>query len=131
MELQVGVKALLKNSRGEFLLLKRSKTYAGIGGRWDVPGGRITPGKTLMNNLAREIKEETGLTFTGKPKLLGAQDILRVPGRHVVRLTYAIERVKGNIKLSEEHTDFKWVSSQELKNIKGLDAYIKILLRKT
>ncbi len=29
---------------------------------WDLPGGGLEPGETLMNGLQREIQEETGLT---------------------------------------------------------------------
>src|SRR3989344_8931904 len=88
-DLQVGVKILLKNKDGKYLLLRRSlKKYPEIQGRWDIVGGRINPGSTLLENLKREVKEETGLTLTGTPRLLAAQDILRNNGRHVVRLTY-------------------------------------------
>lgn len=40
MELQVGVKVLLKNKEGNYLLLRRSlKKYPGVKGRWDIAGG--------------------------------------------------------------------------------------------
>ncbi len=120
---------LLTNKKGEFLLLKRSEKYAGVGGMWDIPGGRITPGTTLIKNLAREIKEETGLTLGKEVTLLGAQDILRVPGRHVVRLTYEA-RAKGEVALSDEHVAFKWVSLEDLRRTRGLDAYLRALLKK-
>lgn len=53
MELQVGVKVLLKNSTGKYLLLRRSKEkYPDVPVHWDMPGGRIEAGKPLMENLA-------------------------------------------------------------------------------
>ena len=71
-----------------FLLLKRSdKKYPEVGARWDIVGGRIHPGIPLLDNLQREVKEETNLDLTGEPKLVAAQDILRVECRHAVRLT--------------------------------------------
>lgn len=54
MKLQVGVKALIANKRGEFLFLKRAGNLPdGSGIRWDVPGGRIDPSETLTEALGR------------------------------------------------------------------------------
>ena len=92
MELQVGVKALLQNKEGKYLLIRRSSDkYPEVGPKWDIVGGRINSGETLMENLKREIKEETNLDMKKEPKLVAAQDILRVPGMHVVRLTFVGE----------------------------------------
>lgn len=45
MELQVGVKALLRNPEDKYLILKRSiEVVPGKGLTWDMPGGRIEPG---------------------------------------------------------------------------------------
>lgn len=130
MELQVGVKALLQNKEGKYLLLKRSPDkYPEAGGIWDIVGGRIDPGSTLLENLKREIKEETGLVLNDEPKLIAAQDILRVPGRHIVRLTYTAY-IDGEPKLDADHTEFKWFTASELKNLENLDGYFKELLDK-
>ena len=132
MQLQVGVKILLQNKEGKFLLLKRSaKKYPEVGEKWDIVGGRIDPGSPLLDNLRREIKEETQLEFTGEPKLLTAQDILRVKGRHVVRLTYT-GRIEGTPVLDEDHDEYKWFDLDEIKALPGgrLDSYFKELLEK-
>lgn len=130
MELQVGVKVLLKNKEGKYLLLRRSaKKYPEAGEQWDMVGGRINPGTTLMENLAREIQEEAGLTLTGDPRLVAAQDILRVPGRHVVRLTY-VGTVDGAPKLSDEHDDYRWFDLAEIGTAPKSDPYLKELLDK-
>src|SRR5262245_33027108 len=108
MELQVGVKVLLKNAEGKFLLIRRSpEKYASD--KWDIPGGRIDPGSELLKNLVREVKEETGLEMTSIPKLIAAQDIMASEERHVVRLTY-IGSAEGEPQLSDEHTEYKWMS---------------------
>ena len=127
--LQVGVKALLQNERGEYLLLRRSLIkYPGIKGRWDIVGGRIQVGKTLLENLQREIKEETGLIFEGVPKLIAAQDILRNPEHHVVRLTY-LGQVTGVVNLDiTENDDYKWYGWKALNEIEDIDIYFKQLL---
>lgn len=127
--LQVGVKAFLKNTRGEYLVIKRSsKKYPNALGKWDIVGGRINPGTKLLDNLAREIDEETGLKIIGEPKLVAAQDILNVPGKHIVRLTYVCI-ADGEVKLDiEEHDEFRWLTKQELQKMEDFDVYAKELV---
>jgi 8-oxo-dGTP pyrophosphatase MutT (NUDIX family) len=146
MQLQVGVKILLKNHSNKFLLLLRnSKHYPEAGESWDIVGGRIQPGTSLLENLKREIKEETGLDYSGEPKLITAQDIIvhRCPDgenytdknlqnqveRHVVRLTY-IGEIQGEPIISQEHLEARWFSLSEMKNLKNLDKYLKEILLK-
>ncbi|MDR3502477.1 MAG: NUDIX hydrolase [Legionella sp.] len=132
MELQVGVKILLKNKEGKFLLVRRNpKKYPDVGPQWDIVGGRIIPGTPLIDNLKREIKEETGLDYSGVPKLVAAQDILKASDRHVVRLTY-IGTADGNPQIDEESLEAKWFGADEIKIIDGksLDGFFKELLEK-
>lgn len=129
IELQVGVKILLKNEEGKYLLLHRSlDKYPEMINPWDIPGGRIEPGIPLLENLKREIKEETGLDLGKEPKLVAAQDILRIPGRHVVRLTY-IGEISGEPRVDpNEHNSFNWFTLDEIKNLEGLDSYFEEIL---
>lgn len=131
MELQVGVKALLKNPEGKFLLLRRSsEKYPEVGAKWDIVGGRIEPGTPLLDNLKREIREETKLELKDEPKLIAAQDILKVPGRHVVRLTFVGE-ISGEPRLTNmDHSEFSWFTLEELKHLDNLDSFFKELLDK-
>ncbi len=127
--LQVGVKILLRNKDGKYLMLRRSlEKYPEIKGRWDIVGGRIDPGIKLLENLKREIKEETNLELVGETKLIAAQDILRNNGKHVVRLTYVGE-ASGNIILDQSENDqYKWYDWQELVILDDVDIYFKELL---
>ena len=128
--LQVGVKILIKNDEEKYLLLKRNpEAYPGMKAKWDIVGGRIDNGSSLLDNLRRETMEESGLELVGEPKLLGAQDILKVPGRHIVRLTY-VGKASGEIVLSHEHTEYKWFSLDEMKVLEReeFDSYAKALI---
>lgn len=128
MELQVGVKILLKNKDGKYLTMLRSAVkYPNAGAKWEIPGGRINPGSSLIDNLRREVMEETGLEITGEQRFIAAQDILK-ENRHIVRLTYTGE-AHGEVKLSDEHTDYKWLSLEEISQIEELDSYLKELLK--
>lgn len=126
--LQVGVKALLKNSEGKFLLLRRNpEKYPEAGATWDIVGGRINAGRPLLDNLQREIREETGLELTSTPKLVAAQDILKIPGKHVVRLTY-IGEIEGTPVLDDEHTESGWFTASELIDLDDLDPFLSEVL---
>lgn len=129
--LQVGVKVLLKNPDGKFLFVRRSPIkYPEVGPKWDIVGGRIDPGSPLLENLKREVKEEVGLDLVDKVKLIAAQDILKVPGRHVVRLTYT-GTIDGQPTIDTDHLEFKWFTLDELKKLdKELDPFFKELLDK-
>ncbi len=128
MELQVGVKILLKNKQGKFLLLLRNpKQYPEAGETWDMVGGRIQSGVGLLDNLKREIKEETGLDYPGAPKLITAQDIILSTNKHIVRLTYEGE-IEGEVVVGEEHLEARWFSLAEIKTTPSLDKYLKEML---
>ena len=72
--------------------MKRSaEKYKGTKGTWDIVGGRIDPGTKLIENLTREIFEETRLKLVSEPRLIHAQDIIPNAEKHVVRLTYVAD----------------------------------------
>lgn len=128
MELQVGVKILLKNQDGKYLMVRRSaEKYPEMGAKWGIVGGRINPGTFLLENLKREVVEESGLEIKGVPKLITAQDILKMPGKHIVRLTYT-GLADGEVKLSDEHVEYKWLSLEEIAKLDPLDKYFKEVL---
>jgi 8-oxo-dGTP pyrophosphatase MutT (NUDIX family) len=130
MNLQVGVKVLLKNSEDKILILKRSEEkYGKTDGSWDIVGGRIDPGTSLLVNLRREVLEETKLTITSEPKLIAAQDIIRNTERHIIRLTY-VALTTGEPQLDlVEHGEYKWVTFEELAEEADLDTYVVTLLK--
>src|SRR2546430_11148689 len=55
--------AVITRSDGCVLLAQRpaGKPYAGY---WEFPGGKLEPGESAMSALARELKEELGITVT-------------------------------------------------------------------
>lgn len=131
MELQVGVKIILQNKEGKYLVILRSADkYPDAGAKWEIAGGRINPGTPLIENLRREVKEETGLEITGEPKLITAQDIFsKIKNKQIVRLTYS-GFADGEVKLSNEHTDYQWLSREELVKIEPIDPVLKEVFEK-
>jgi 8-oxo-dGTP pyrophosphatase MutT (NUDIX family) len=59
----LGIKALIRNSKGEYLLLKTNKARIDKE-YYDIPGGRIKRGEDIINTLKREVFEETGIKIS-------------------------------------------------------------------
>jgi molecular chaperone GrpE len=55
------LKAVVLNDKGEVLILKRVKKEKTHGGKFDLPGGHLEKGETAEEGVKREVKEETGL----------------------------------------------------------------------
>ena len=56
---QIGV-AVIWNDQQQILIDRRKQTGL-LGGLWEFPGGKIEPGETIENCIAREIQEELGI----------------------------------------------------------------------
>ena len=114
MQFFIGVKALIQNE-GKILLIKRSKIYedTNIDGTWDIPGGRIKFGEEPGEALAREVEEETGLKIDRILSILDACIVFKDSEKQIVRITYLCSVKNTAITLSDEHTEYKWVSPIE------------------
>lgn len=120
----VGVKAFVQDSRSRFLLVRRSTLkYPEVPPGWDIPGGRIHPGTPLLDNLKREIQEETKLTIHDQIRLIKAQDIIR-PDKHIVRLTF-VAHADGRPVLDEENDGYCWLTLPEIKQLPDLDEFAR------
>ena len=64
--LTMGVRAVVRSPDGKFLLVRH--TY--IAG-WHFPGGGVDRGETAEDALVKELRQETGLVLTGRPRLYG------------------------------------------------------------
>lgn len=113
------------------MLMHRSVVkYPGTKGTWDIIGGRINPGSRLMENLRREVKEETQLEIISEPVLVAAQDIIPNEEKHVVRLTYFARTTGEPVLDIEENDEYKWLSLAEMKRHEDVDVYAKELIEK-
>ena len=126
MNLQVGVKVLIKNNDDAYLFVRRKIQVSTDKNQtsWDIPGGRINPDETLDKALQREVKEEIGYSLTAIPTLISAQDIMVLSkDLHVVRLTYTTKEDVSDITLSDEHDDHVWLSLDKLDTV-TLEPYL-------
>lgn len=104
----------------EILIMRDSRSR-----KWDVPGGRLEYFETkntldLDKAMAREVQEEIGNVKFGRQEIFGTfSHIMRykekVKNPYIVLLLYHAPFEGGNIKLSPEHTEYKWVAFAKLK----------------
>lgn len=96
---------------GSLLLVQRGRPPAV--GRWSVPGGRVEPGETDADAVAREVAEETGLLVDVGP-LVG--EVVRPGvGDVVYRIRdYVVEVVGGVEQPGDDADEVAWVPLEQL-----------------
>ncbi|WP_058302324.1 NUDIX hydrolase [Gorillibacterium timonense] len=117
----VAMKGVIRSDQGLLLVKRAPKDETGAG-VWEWPGGKLEFGEALSEGLHREILEETALDVT-IDELLYATTFLTSPTRQVVLLTYKCQYCGGSVRLSEEHTDWRWVKPDELHGILAEDIW--------
>jgi 8-oxo-dGTP diphosphatase len=91
---------------GRMLLLQRPT------GTWEPPAGRLGSGEGFEEGAVRELYEETGLLIT--PQRILATWVGRAPsGRLLAAVTYAGRTSGGEVRLSDEHLGYRWVTLDE------------------
>lgn len=97
---------------GKFLLLKRvsnSKNYPNL---WDFAGGKHDPGETPPQAVIRETKEETSYEINPGEEIKKEE---HDEFEKKWRFHYFIPKtISGELKLSPDHSDHKWVSKEEM-----------------
>lgn len=73
---RVSIVYLCHDGKGHFLMHKRGQNTRDEQGVWDIGGGSLDFGKTVMETLREEIKEEYG-TDVLLAELLGYRDVFR------------------------------------------------------
>jgi len=97
----------------KFLIMKRAKTkmYEHL---WQGVAGKIEVGETAPEAAIRELKEETGFEPV---RMFVADHVSRFYESHQDRINlvpvFGIEVDSVEVKLSEEHVDYKWVDIYE------------------
>jgi 8-oxo-dGTP pyrophosphatase MutT (NUDIX family) len=109
--------AVIFDPSGRMFVPKRAPDAA-LPNLWDIVGGHVEPGESLLDALHREVEEETGWTVVGDATLAFVSD-WEIPGDPVGRREFDfVVRVDGDLDRPRlapaEHVDARWVSGDEI-----------------
>ena len=101
---------------GKVLVVRRARPPAN--GLFTLPGGVVETGETLVEAVAREVREETGMTI--EPVALAGfreaivRDAQSRVERHFIILCFASRWRAGEPILNEELSEARWLEPAEL-----------------
>jgi 8-oxo-dGTP diphosphatase len=107
----ISPRALARNADGRYLFVRRSGLSRHYAGKWEPPGGKMDVGETVDVTLEREVAEETGLRIRDL-HVVGATEGETEYARFVALMMEAVAE-PGEVKLSDEHDAFMWVTPVE------------------
>jgi 8-oxo-dGTP diphosphatase len=118
------VGAVIKDASGRLLLVRRGHEPGA--GLWSLPGGRVEPGETGEEAVAREILEETGLqVICGR--LLGTAVLPGSAGTIVDIRDYRAEITGGELAAGDDAAAVRWVTRAELADLPLTDGLAEYL----
>lgn len=131
----VGVGGVLIEN-GKALLIRRGSEP--LLGQWSIPGGTLELGETLLEGVAREMLEETGITVRvldlievferinpySSPDL---RDKNFRPRFHFVVVDYLCEKISGEPRAGGDATDVAYVSEQDLPRYQLTETATRVL----
>ncbi|MEB3021099.1 (deoxy)nucleoside triphosphate pyrophosphohydrolase [[Mycobacterium] crassicus] len=105
---------------GPALLIAQRRRPPELAGLWELPGGKVHPGESEPEALARELAEELGLDIDAITvgERLGS-DVVLSPT--MTLRAYRVDLVRGEPR-ADDHQALRWVTSVELPNIAWVPA---------
>lgn len=102
------VAALIRD--GERFMICRRPAHKARGLLWEFPGGKVEPGETTEQALARECREELGVELAvGKPFM----DVSHVYPDMTVHVTLIEAAIISGEPRMLEHSDIRWITAEE------------------
>ncbi|MCF2129465.1 NUDIX domain-containing protein [Strepomyces sp. STD 3.1] len=118
------VGAVILNQKGRAFAQKRSPERRLFPDCWDIVGGHVEPGETLLDTLVREAREETGWRLRQVRRLLGITTWTGDDGdglRHEADYLVAVD-VDGDLDHPalewSKHTAYDWFGPEDLSRLK-------------
>ena len=122
------MRGIIKNSDGEILIVKRHPKSRTDPDTWELPGGKVDEGESFDDALVREIKEETNLDCKVGDLAIAIQH--DYPYKRTVQMIMYLDDVEGEFRISDEHTDAKYASIDEIRTLTLSSCLEKVLEKK-
>jgi 8-oxo-dGTP pyrophosphatase MutT (NUDIX family) len=86
---------------------------------WDMPGGRIDIGESIIEGLKREVKEEIGVNLKSISKLPSKVYSVREQSHGIIGMIFSAEFASENFRFDTSDTqevhDVRYISREEFK----------------
>lgn len=130
MDLPYGltVRGVIKNDNEEILIVKRHPKSRTDPEMWELPGGKVEKGEFFADALVREIKEETNLNVKVGSFCEAIQN--DYAHKRTVQIMMYLEDVEGEVKISDEHTDWMWANLDKIKTLEISTSLKKVLKKR-
>ncbi|BBX45942.1 8-oxo-dGTP diphosphatase MutT [Mycobacterium cookii] len=102
---------------GSTVLIAQRTRPPELAGRWELPGGKVAPGETEPEALARELAEELGIQVIVGRRL--GEDVELNP---TMTLRAYTATLIGGEPQPHDHAALRWVSAAELYEIDWVPA---------
>ena len=126
----VGVGAVIVDG-DRVVLVKRA--HEPLKGEWSLPGGTVEVGETLVDAVAREVREETGLTVRVGSLVEVLDRVHRgADGRveyHFVLLDYKCTVLSGTLAHGSDASDVCWARRDELAQYALSDVAMQVIAK--
>lgn len=121
----IGVsKVVIRNEEGEVLLLLRGSTAPSRPLTWDLPGGIMEADEEALATAIRETAEEAGIDISSYV----LEKIDNYKDYKFCWTVYATRVTNQKVEISWEHDEFKWTSSEEIKQLKNIPSFLKEII---
>ncbi|MCK5629660.1 MAG: NUDIX hydrolase [Nanoarchaeota archaeon] len=110
--IEISKSVIQKDSK--FLLLKRASHSKSYPDMWDFAGGKHDPGETPEEAAIRETKEET--SYDIEPGIEIRTEEYHDKKHDLLFHYFTPKILSGDLTLSPDHSDFKWLSKKEMKS---------------
>jgi len=120
---KIAVKGIIRNNDDKILLIKRSKQDSFCPGYWETVGGGMKEKENPQSGLLREIKEETGLSVKVREPF-NVFTFENEKKEFKVGITFICDYENGEVDLSEEHIEYRWIDPLDIKKYKTSDGLL-------